>query len=426
MQELEKGEDDIIEVAMRDASLVVNELKVKVDLTKFTERHVFNFDDALDESVGNDEVYRSTVQPLVATIFKNGKATCFAYGQTGSGKTFTMQPLPMRAARDMFALLEDPQFADLSLFVSCFEIYGGKLYDLLNGRKRLDMREDGKKRVCIVDLKARSTVNCAVLYVVYDPPHLVNSGCLLSFCAVVSLTSIDVHMLLSVMPAFFPHYKRLVPMPLLQSIACLSTLLWVVTAFMVTTIAHACWRWLVAQEVEVNDEDIIQQLMEHSNANRSTGSTGANSESSRSHSIMQVSLNHLGIKHLGIKHSSRQWSLQMEKSLCFGNKKSRSALSLLRTPAAGQIALAKHYTQYQTCVYMLVTVIISTDKKVQYVTALSFGSHKAVRCRHACTDSCTSSFPFTASMPACCFAVLPEEAERWRRAREANRQDQLH
>ncbi|KAL3160225.1 hypothetical protein ABBQ32_010980 [Trebouxia sp. C0010 RCD-2024] len=198
-KELEKGEEDIIEVAMRDASLIVNELKVKVDLTKFTERHVFNFDDALDESVGNDEVYRSTVQPLVATIFKNGKATCFAYGQTGSGKTFTMQPLPMRAARDMFALLEDPQFADLSLFVSCFEIYGGKLYDLLNGRKRLDMREDGKKRVCIVDLK----------------------------------------------------------------------------------------------EVEVNDEDIIQQLMEHSNANRSTGSTGANSESSRSHSIMQFCLRKL-------------------------------------------------------------------------------------------------------------------------------------
>ena len=48
-------------------------------------------------------------------------------------------------------------------------------------------------------------------------------------------------------------------------------------------------RQLVVQEVEVNDEDIIQQLMEHSNANRSTGSTGANSESSRSHSIMQVS-----------------------------------------------------------------------------------------------------------------------------------------
>ena len=51
---------------------------------------------------------------------------------------------------------------------------------------------------------------------------------------------------------------------------------------------HICLCTLAAQEVEVNDEDIIQQLMEHSNANRSTGSTGANSESSRSHSIMQV------------------------------------------------------------------------------------------------------------------------------------------
>ena len=58
---------------------------------------------------------------------------------------------------------------------------------------------------------------------------------------------------------------------------------------MVITLAHAQRTQLVAQEVEVNDEDIIQQLMEHSNANRSTGSTGANSESSRSHSIMQVS-----------------------------------------------------------------------------------------------------------------------------------------
>ena len=171
-QELEKGEEDIVEVAMKDSSLVVNELKVKVDLTKFTERHVFNFDDALDESVGNDEVYRSTVQPLVATIFKNGKATCFAYGQTGSGKTFTMQPLPMRAARDMFALLEDPQFADLSLFVSCFEIYGGKLYDLLNGRKRLEIREDGKKRVCIVDLKVSLCLDIMHTQIACSPQSL--------------------------------------------------------------------------------------------------------------------------------------------------------------------------------------------------------------------------------------------------------------
>ena len=39
------------------------------------------------------------------------------------------------------------------LWVSCFEIYGGKLFDLLNSRQQLVMREDGKGRVCIVGLK---------------------------------------------------------------------------------------------------------------------------------------------------------------------------------------------------------------------------------------------------------------------------------
>ena len=64
-----------------------------------------------------------------------------------------MQPLPVRAAADMFTLLADPRYEDLQLWVSCFEIYGGKLYDLLNGRKRLEVREDGRKRVCIVGVK---------------------------------------------------------------------------------------------------------------------------------------------------------------------------------------------------------------------------------------------------------------------------------
>ena len=45
----------------------------------------------------------------------------------------------------------------LALWVSCFEIYGGKLYDLLNGRQQLVMREDGKGRVCIVGLKEASS-----------------------------------------------------------------------------------------------------------------------------------------------------------------------------------------------------------------------------------------------------------------------------
>lgn len=30
---------------------------------------------------------------------------------------------------------------------SCYEIYGGKVFDLLNGRKKLEVREDGRRRV---------------------------------------------------------------------------------------------------------------------------------------------------------------------------------------------------------------------------------------------------------------------------------------
>lgn len=95
-QEVEKGEEDAIEVDMKEAVLVVHEPKSKVDLTRYVEKHTFSFDDCLSDNVTNDEVYRTTVQPLVATIFKNGKATCFAYGQTGSGKTYTMQVICYR------------------------------------------------------------------------------------------------------------------------------------------------------------------------------------------------------------------------------------------------------------------------------------------------------------------------------------------
>ena len=80
-----------METDMELGSVVVNEPRTKVDLTKYTERHCFAFDGCLDEHVNNDDVYKLTVQPLVTTVFRQGKATCFAYGQTGSGKTYTMQ-----------------------------------------------------------------------------------------------------------------------------------------------------------------------------------------------------------------------------------------------------------------------------------------------------------------------------------------------
>ncbi|XP_050231806.1 kinesin-like protein KIN-13B [Mercurialis annua] len=151
-KELAKNEEDIIDT--HSSSVTVHETKLKVDLTEYAEKHEFVFDAVLNEEVSNDEVYRETVEPIVPIIFQRTKATCFAYGQTGSGKTYTMKPLPLKASRDILRLMHHTyRNQGFQLFVSFFEIYGGKLYDLLSDRKKLCMREDGKQQVCIVGLQ---------------------------------------------------------------------------------------------------------------------------------------------------------------------------------------------------------------------------------------------------------------------------------
>ncbi|AQK96787.1 ATP binding microtubule motor family protein [Zea mays] len=153
-KEVSKKEEDIVDIEQRSNSLTVHETKLKVDLTEYVEKHEFVFDAVLDEDVSNDEVYRETVEPVVPAIFNRTKATCFAYGQTGSGKTYTMRPLPLKASQDVLRLMHHTyRNQGFQLYVSFFEIYGGKLFDLLNDRSKLCMREDGKQKVCIVGLQ---------------------------------------------------------------------------------------------------------------------------------------------------------------------------------------------------------------------------------------------------------------------------------
>ena len=130
-------------------------------MTKYIEEHAFTFDGSFDEHCSNEYVYERTVKPLVNFSFEKGNVTCFAYGQTGSGKTHTMignsakkvDGLYILAARDIFAKLETPEFEKLGILVSYFEIYCGKLYDLLNKKELLHARVDAKQRVNIVGLK---------------------------------------------------------------------------------------------------------------------------------------------------------------------------------------------------------------------------------------------------------------------------------
>ncbi|XP_072960789.1 kinesin-like protein KIN-13B [Typha angustifolia] len=163
-KELSKKEEDIITIEPSSNSLTVHETKLKVDLTEYVEKHEFIFNAVLDEDVSNDEVYRETVEPIVPAIFQRTKATCFAYGQTGNGKTYTMQPLPLKASQDILRLMHHTyKNQGFQLFVSFFEIYGGKLFDLLNEKRKLCMREDGKQQVCIVGLQEFRVSNVDII-----------------------------------------------------------------------------------------------------------------------------------------------------------------------------------------------------------------------------------------------------------------------
>ncbi|NWR81128.1 KIF2A protein, partial [Centropus unirufus] len=163
---------DVITIPSKDV-VMVHEPKQKVDLTKYLENQTFRFDYAFDDTAPNEMVYRFTARPLVETIFERGMATCFAYGQTGSGKTHTMggdfsgknqdcsKGIYALAARDVFLMLKKPNYKKLELqvYATFFEIYSGKVFDLLNRKTKLRVLEDGKQQVQVVGLQERE-VKC--------------------------------------------------------------------------------------------------------------------------------------------------------------------------------------------------------------------------------------------------------------------------
>ncbi|KAM9857997.1 kinesin-like protein KIF2A [Aulostomus maculatus] len=171
-KELTMKDLDVITIPSKDV-VMVHEPKQKVDLTRYLENQTFRFDYAFDDSTTNEMVYRFTARPLVETIFERGMATCFAYGQTGSGKTHTMggdfsgknqdcsKGIYALAARDVFLMLKKPNYKklDLQVYATFFEIYSGKVFDLLNRKTKLRVLEDGKQQVQVVGLQEKE-VKC--------------------------------------------------------------------------------------------------------------------------------------------------------------------------------------------------------------------------------------------------------------------------
>jgi kinesin family member 2/24 len=110
------------------------------------------------------------IKPLVSACLQGTTVSCFAYGQTGSGKTFTMMGdmKPNSSIPGLYYLATIDLFAQMKLLgleknlnvcISLFEIYCGKAFDLINGRKACPIREDANEAINIVGLTETCVVN---------------------------------------------------------------------------------------------------------------------------------------------------------------------------------------------------------------------------------------------------------------------------
>ena len=159
LSEFEAGDEDCVSVSR--PGVHIGAMKQRVDLSEYTESHDYAFDDAFDAHEINEVVYGRCCKELISCVFEGGSASCFAYGQTGSGKTHTMigtgtdVGLYVLAARDIFARVGPSH----RVFVSLYEIYCNSLFDLLNHRAVVVVREDAKRRVNVCGLTWHEIAN---------------------------------------------------------------------------------------------------------------------------------------------------------------------------------------------------------------------------------------------------------------------------
>ena len=82
------------------------------------------------------------------------------------------------AARDIFTLVKRQANTGLEVYGSCFEIYGGKLFDLLNDRTPVKCLEDAKQQVQLPGLSEHELLNVEHLLNMMAMAHgLRSTGC---------------------------------------------------------------------------------------------------------------------------------------------------------------------------------------------------------------------------------------------------------
>ena len=147
-KEIKNGEIDCISAI--NPKIYIYESKMKIDgYSKYIDTNEFYFDNSFNENESSETLYNYTIKPNINLLLKKGVITVFAYGQTGSGKTYTMSSIQNLSIYSIFNNFESNKY---NFYISFFEIYSGRLYDLLNNRNKVMALEDKNNKVQIYNL----------------------------------------------------------------------------------------------------------------------------------------------------------------------------------------------------------------------------------------------------------------------------------
>ena len=160
-KEIQNGEIDCVSAI--NPKVCIYDCKLKIDgYTKYIDTNDFYFDNVFNEDEDTNLLFECSVKPSLDILLKGGVVTCFAYGQTGSGKTFTMKGIQDAAIYNIFENFSEIQKVlnkNFKFFISFFEIYSGRLYDLLNNRNKVMALEDKNQKVQIYGLTEKEVFN---------------------------------------------------------------------------------------------------------------------------------------------------------------------------------------------------------------------------------------------------------------------------
>lgn len=72
MNARERSDYDVVTCAAGGTRIIVHEPRAKVDMTRFLENHVFNFDRVFSEAATGEDLYSGTLAPILKGVFRGG------------------------------------------------------------------------------------------------------------------------------------------------------------------------------------------------------------------------------------------------------------------------------------------------------------------------------------------------------------------